>query len=642
MKQIYKENGDTWPKILKYNNGKYGDSRIAMRHKQRGIWRAYTWKNYYLNVKYLALGLLSLGFEQGDKVLIIGDNAPEWYYSELAVQANHGASVGLYSDLNPLEIKYIAENSEARFAIVADQEQVDKFLQIKDELPLIKKIIYWNYKGLAHYDDPILTEYQELLRLGEEYEAEHRELFEHNVETGKTDDVCAIIYTSGTCGTVPNGAIHTYRTVMANAEYHLHLDPWYENDNIVPYLPPAWMTEQWFAVGCHLLSASILNFAEETETQQQDSREIGPTVVIWGARIWDRQAATVRAQILNADAINRFIFNWLMPFGYKIAELKNRKQKLSLFQKVLYPLADVALFRPIKDSLGLSKARICYSTGAILSAEALKFYHALNLPLKNIYGSTEGGALTGAKTNDIQLETVGPVHKGTEVRITTDGEIILRHTGVFSGYYRNPEKTAEVLKNGWFHSGDSGFINEDGHLVFLERLKDLTELPGGDKLAPQFIECQLRFSPYIKDTWILAGPNKAYTSAVIIIDYNSVGRWAGQRRIAYTNFTELSQKSEVYQLIEDEIQKINQALSPGIRIKKYVNLHKEFDPDEAELTRSRKLRRTFLEEHYHELIDAIYSDQTAVPIQTQVKYRDGRTGTAKTTIRIKSIEGDVQ
>jgi len=639
IEQAHKEKGDTWPKMLKYNYENYGDNRIAMRHKNHGIWQRYSWKDYYLNVSYLALGLISIGFKTGDKVLIIGDNAPQWYYAELAAQANHGAAVGVYPELLPSEIKYIAENSEARFAVVQDQEQVDKLLQIKDDLPRLKKVIYWNYKGLAHYDDPILMGYSQVLELGENYESEHPGLWEQNIESGHADDVCAIVYTSGTTGEAPKGAVHSYRTMRAGADHYLHLDPWYKDDNVVPYLPPAGMTEQWLGIGCHLLSASILNFAEEPETQQEDFREIGPSVVLYGARVWESQAGRVQARIREADVLKRLVFRLLMPIGYKIAELRYRKQKPNLLWGILYAFTDIALFRAIRDSLGLSNARICYATGAMLSPEAFRFYHALNLPIKSLYGSTEGGALTGAKNDDIRLETVGPVHEGAEVRITDDGEIIYRQPGVFLGYYNDPDKTARVLKDGWFYSGDSGFINEDGHLVFLDRVADLVELDSGDKLAPQLIESRLRFSPYIRDAWVLGGPTGAYASAILIIDYESVGRWAGEKRVAYTTFTELSQKPEVYQLVKQDIDRVNQTLPPGTKIRKYVNLHKEFDPDEAELTRDRKLRKAFVQERYRELINAIYSNKTEVPIEAQVKYRDGRMGTIKTTLSIQSIEG---
>jgi len=639
MEQVYKTKGDTWPKILKYNYEKYGDTHRAMRYKHYGVWHPHTWKGYYLNVKHLALGLLTFGFEPGDKALIIGDNAPQWYYAELAAQANHGVSVGLFSDLLPLEIQYIAEKSEARFAIVEGQEQVDKFLQIKDALPSLKKVIYWSYKGLAQYDDDILVGYRDALKLGETYEVEHPGHFEQNVEAGQADDVCAIIYTAGTTEAAPKGAVHTYRTMRAGTDYLLQLDPWAEKDNVVPYLPPVWINEQWIGIGCHLLSASILNLAEAPETQQRDTKETGPSIVFYGARLWESQAAMVQARILDADAVKRFAFRLFMPIGEKIAELKYHKQKPTLFLKMLYFLADIILFSPIKRSLGLSNARICYTTGAILSPDAFRFYHALNLPLKSLYGSTEGGALTGAKSDDISLETVGPAHKGTEVRITDNGELIYRQPGVFLCYYKDPEKTAAVLKDGWFYSGDSGFIREDGHIVFLDRVKDLIELDNGDILAPQKMESRLRFSPFIKDAWVLAGPEGAYVSAIIIINYDTVGRWAGQKRVAYTSFAELSQAPEVYELIRQDIDRVNHTLPVGLRVRKYVNLHKEFDPDEGELTRTRKLRRRFLEERYLELIDAIYTEKTVVPIEAQIGYRDGQMGTIKTTISIKSVKG---
>ena len=640
MKQVFEEKGDTWPQMLHYNYEKYGDRHVAMRYKHNGIWRPYTWKDYYINVKHLSLGLLSLGFEPGDKVLIIGDNAPQWYYAELATQANHGVSVGMYSDLTHLEIKYIAQNSEASFAIVEDQEQVDKLLQIKDGLSQFKRVIYWDYKGLVRYDHPLLMGYNQVLQRGEKYEQEHPGAFEQKVKTGSADDVCALVYTSGTTGAAPKGAVHTYKTMKASADCYLYLDPWYESDNIVPSLPPAWITEQWISIGCHLLSAAILNFFEKPETQQQDTREIGPNVVFYGARLWENQASEVQARILEADVIKRLAFQLLMPIGYKMAGLRHRKQKPSLLWRTLYALADIALFRPIRDSLGLSNARICCNTGAMLSPDAFRFYHALNLPLKSLYGTTEGGALTGARNDDIRLETVGPVQNGAEVKITDKGELIYRQRGIFTGYYKDPDKTVEVLKDGWFYSRDSGFIREDGHIVFIDRLKDIVNLANGEKLAPQPIESRLRFSPYIKDAWVLANPEGSYASAIIVIDYGSVGRWAGQKGIAYRTFAELSQKPEVYQLVESYINRINQDLPAGARVKKYVNLHKEFDPEEGELTRTRKLRRAFLEDRYRELIHAIYSNKIEVPIEVEAKGRSGTERAMKTTIRINSVEGD--
>jgi long-chain acyl-CoA synthetase len=536
-------------------------------------------------------------------------------------------------------MKTFAEDSDARFAVVEGQEQVDKFLDIKDALPQLKKVIYWSYKGLARYDDDILVGYRDVLALGQTYERQNHGRFEQNVEAGQADDGCAIIYTTGTTGPAPKGAIHTFRTLGAGAESLLQLDPWSEEDNVVPYLPPVWINEQWMGIGCHLLSAAILNFAEAPETQQRDSRETGPSIVFYGARPWESQAAMVQARILGADAIKRLAFRLLMPIGDKMAELKNRSQKPGVFMKMLYSFADIVLFRPIKRSLGLSNARICYATGAILSPDAFRFYHALNLPLKSLYGSTEGGILTGALNEDIHFETVGPHFEGAEVKISDEGELIYRQPDVFIGYHKDPEKTAAVLKDGWFHSGDSGFIREDGHIVFIDRLRDLVELDTGDTLAPQYIESRLRFSPYIKDAWVLAGPAGAYVSAIIIINFDTVSQWAGQKRVAYTSFAELSQTPEVYELVRQDIDRVNRRLPSGCRVKKYVNLHKEFDPDEGELTRTRKLRKTFLQARYRELINAVYADKTQASIETNVADRNAHTGTLNTTIRIASVEG---
>lgn len=639
MEHGYSEKGDTWPKVLKYNSEKYGDTQRAMRHKSYGIWQPYTWKDYYLNVKHLALGLVSLGLQPGDKVLIAGDNAPEWYYAELAAQADHAVSVGAYPELTPRELKYIAENSEAAFAIVQDQEQVDKFLQIKEALPRLKKVIYWNYKGLGGYKESVLAGFREVLELGKKYEKEHPGLFEGNVESGKADDVCAIVYTSGTTAQTPKGAVHTYRTLRAGAEYHLRLDPWHDHDNLVPYLPPVWINEQWLSIGCHLLSGCTLNFAEGPETQQRDIGETGPSIVFSAARLWESQAARVQARISSADLINRFASRVFTPVGDRRAEALYKKEKPGLLERMRYWTADRLFFAPIRRSLGLQNARICYTTGSILSPDALKFYHALNLPLKNLYGSTEGGALTGSRNDDIRLDTVGPAHEGTQVRVTDEGEIIYRQPGTFVGYYRNPEQTAEVLKDGWFHSGDSGVIRDDGHLEFVDRVRDLVRLAKGGTLAPQYIESRLRFSPYIKDAWILAGPDGLYASALIVMEYNNVGKWAGDKRVPYNTFPELAQRPEVYELVRQDIDRVNRTLPAGSRVRKYVILHREFDPDEEELTRNRKLRRGFLEERYRDIIEAIYTDRTEVPADARVGQSDGRTATVGTTLRIQSVGG---
>ena len=627
----------TWPQVLKYNSEKYGPSQIAMRMKHYGIWQPVTWHEYYLQVKYLALGLITLGFQPGDKLLIIGDNAPQWYYAELAAQANHGISIGVYSALSASEIAYIAGNSQAAFIVAEDQEQVDKVLQIKDELPLLKKIIFWQYKGLTGYKEPLLIGMRQIIHDGGEYDKQHPQAFENSVMSGKAGDPCAIIYTSGTTGP-PKGAVHTYASLRHGAEYLLGIDPVNEEDNIACFLPPAWITEQLLYVGCHLLSGSILNFAEAVETQQKDLREIGADLVYYGARLWEGQARTVQASIQGADALKRVTYRVFMPAGYRTADAEIKHQKQSLWNKIYYAIADLLLFRPIRDSLGLPHTRICYTSGQILSPEAFTFYHALGIPLKSIYGTTEGGILAIAKTNDVNPETVGIVAAGAEVGITENGEIVYRQPGMFTHYYNDPIKTSQILKDGWFYSGDTGSITEGRQIVFFDRKDDIVQLGYGEMLAPQLIESHLKYSPYIKDAWVVAGVNRPVIAAVIIIDYSSVGKWAGRNKIAYTTFSDLSQKQEVYGLIEQEISRINKDISPSCRINRYINLHKEFDPDEGELTKDRKLRRVFLKEHYSDLIEAIFCGQSEVDISFTLQYRDGRTGTVKTKVVIKDVK----
>jgi long-chain acyl-CoA synthetase len=629
---------DTWPKVLQYNNQRIGENCKAMRYKHYGIWQSFSWRDYYENVKYLALGLLALGFKAGEKLLIIGDNAPEWYFGELAAQSNKGISVGLYSDLSTAEIKYVALNCEAEYAIVEDQEQADKIEQIIAQLPKLRKVVYWRYKGLSKQKSELFSGFRDVLKLGREYEKNHPQTFEKNVAEGKAEDICAIIYTSGTTGERPKGALHTYKSLKWTSEYYMNLDRIGQKDNLVSYLPPAWITEQSLVFGCHLLSGSTVNFAESAETLQEDIREIGPTVVLYSSRLWERQAGKVQARIQGSGGLKKMAFRWFMPAGYKLAESRSKKQNPGWPLRVLDFLGYWLLFRPLRDNLGLPHARICYSSGATLCADVFRFYHALNVPLKNLYGSTEAGAITEIVDNGIRLKESGAVNKGLEVKITLDGEIITRSPGAFSGYYNNLELTAGVLKDGWVYTGDCGYLTEDNQLVFIDRLTDLLRLPCGDIISSQDIESRLKYSPYIRDAWVLAGQDCEYTSAVIVIDAENTSRWADKHKVVYTTFGDLSQKPEVIQLIKLEIERINEQLPNGGKIKKFVNLNKEFDPDEGEMTRTRKLKKAFLRKRYSDLIAALSGNKTNVEVESQFTYQDGRVGKTKTSLIIKTVE----
>jgi long-chain acyl-CoA synthetase len=477
----------------------------------------------------------------------------------------------------------------------------------------------------------MLLGYDEALERGRNVEAKHPGLFEKNVATGSPDDVCALVCTSGTTGR-PKLAVHTARTLRAGTNELLRLHPWNERDNVVPLLPPAWITGQWLAVGCHLLSGCTLNFAEAPETAQRDAGEIGPTIVWRGARLWESQAAGLQAQIGGVDAATRLIFRLFMPIGCKMAELAQQSNEPNPVLKLLAAAANAVLFRRIKATLGLQHARICYSAGALLSPEAVRVYHALGVPLESLYFTTEGGVLTDVATNGSPRRAAAA--NNPAVRLTGAGEIVSRSPGTFAGYYEDPQATAAALKEGWFHSGDRGLVGDDGAIRFLDRSGSPVQLPTGDMLAPQGLESRLRSSPYIRDAWVLAGPQATLVSAVIVINYRAVSRWAGRRKITHAAFGELAGAPEVYALVGGEIDRVNSALPPACRVKRYVLLPREFDPDEGETTRMGNLRRTVLEEHYQDLINALHAgrDQASVP-----HAEEGRPQVGETILAIASV-----
>jgi long-chain acyl-CoA synthetase len=628
---------DTWPKVLEDNSARTRAASKAMRYKHYGIWQSYNWQDYFSNVKYLALGLLSLGFQPGNKLLIVGENSPEWYFAEVAAQCNRGVSVGLYSDLSAAEVEYVARDCAAEFAMVGDEEQADKIVQTIERLPNLKTVVYWRYKGLSNRGDERFVGLRDVLEMGRRYEAEHPGAFEANVAAGKPDDVCAIVYTSGATGDNPKGALHSYRSLMSGSRQYYELDGLSSKDNLACPLPPAWITEQWTAFGCHLLSGGTVNFAESSETLQEDLREIAPSVAAYNSRLWESQAGQVRAKLRGAGFVKRTAARWLMPVGGKVADAKYEKRSPGLPLLLLNMLADLVVYRPIRDSLGLSHARVCYTSGSTLAPEALRFFHALKVPLKSIYGSTEAGAVTGAADRIQTPGTVGSLNPGVEVKLGEQSEILVRNPGAFLGYQNDPELTARVLSDGWVRTGDQGHMSPSKDLVFVDRIDDLTLLPCGDYLAPQEIESRLKHSPYIKDAWVLAGRDCQFVTALVIVDADNTGRWADKMKVTYTTFGDLAQKPEVYRLIEQEIAVVNGRLPETQRIEKYVNLHKEFDPDECELTRNRKLRRGYLRKAYAHLIQALSGDSTSVEVEAEFTYQDGRTGKIKTALQIATV-----
>jgi len=628
---------DTLPKYLVQSYQRHGDQKVAMRKKELGIWREFTWKDSYEQVKYLALGLVSLGLQRGDKVAIIGDNDPQYYWAELAVQAAGGAVAGIFTDCVPREVKYIVEHSDCTFVFAKDQEQCDKLLAIRDQVPKVKKVIYWDHKGLGGYDEPWLLGFDQVVALGRRLETARPGLFLEMVAQGKAQEVAIICYTSGTTA-LPKGAMVTHSNLIFGYQAATAVDPRSDTDDYLSFLPLAWITEHVLGLAVHVISGMVVNFPEEPETVQADLREIAPCSLLFSSRLWENVASTVQVRMNDSSPLKRALYRLALPIGHRVADLRFQGKDPDLLWRALHAVADLAVFRPLRDKLGLVKVRSAYTSGATLSPEVVRFFRALGVNLKQIYGSTEAIVHTIHRQGNIRMDTVGPPAPGVEVRIAENGEILVRSPGVFVGYYRDLVSTAEKLKDGWFHTGDAGYLTQDGHLIYLDRVKDLLELADGGRFSPQYIEGRLKFSPYIKDTIVLGGKERAFVAAIVNIDFENVGKWAENRRLPYTTFVDLSQKPEVYDLIRRDVERVNVALPAAARVRKFVLLHKEFDPDEAELTRTRKLRRAFVEERYRNLVEAIYRGLDRVIVRAEVRYRDGRTGTVETPINVCSLD----
>ncbi len=626
---------ETIPQLVAANHQRWAD-RTAMCMKKFGIWQGYSWRDYYENVKYFSLGLIGLGLQAGDVVAIIGDNEPEWFFGEFAVQAAGGIATGAFVDSIPSEVKYIAEHSGARYAIVNDQEQTDKFLQIKEELPDLRRVIYWDPKGLKNYDDPLLISFNDVIRLGKEYEREHPGQFEQNVARGKADDVAFMYFTSGTTG-LPKGALMTHRALIRTASGFVSRYPLSERDNLISNFPAAWVGDSYFATLPHLLTGAKLNFPEEPETIAEDTREVGPNFVIYGPRQWESLVSEIHVKMLDAHPIKRLAYRIFMPVGHKVADLAFANRKPNLLWRGLHGISYWLLFRPLKDKLGLSSVRFAVTGSSVLSLDTFRLIHAIGIELRQNYASTEAGLISCHGKGEIAFESVGRPALGVEARVTDEGELLVRSDCMFSGYHKNPEKTASVLAGGWCHTGDAVNINEKGHLIFLDRLEHLGELRSGVKYAPQYIEGRLRFSPYIKDAMVIGGKEMDFVSAIVNMDFTMVGKWAERNRINYTTFVDLSQRQEVANLVQKDLLRVNSYLPEGARVRKFVLLHKEFDPDEAELTRTRKIRREYVEQRYHDLITGIYGGDDEVKVEASVTYRDGRKGTVSTGIKIRTV-----
>ncbi len=633
----------TLPQFFRQQARLYSRSKVALRQKEFGIWQEYTWQHSYEQVRDFALGMLALGMQRGDHVSTVGDNDRYYLWGYMALLAIGSVQVGLYTDAIASEMAYILTHSDSRFVLAKDQEQCDKVLEIRDRIPNIERVIYWDERGLWNYNDPWLISFEAVQALGRDLLAHEPERFEREIEQGQGDDIAVLCYTSGTTG-LPKGAMLTHHNLIEAAQTYQEIDPRYDTDNHLSLLPMGWIGEHALGIAPHCTTGIILNFPEAPETVRANVREIAPEGILYNSRLWDALLSTIQVRIGDSTWLNRKLYDWFLPVGYEVAERKFRKQPVGWGLKLAYQLGDWAVFRPIRDQIGLSRVRAAYTAGSVLSPDAMRFFHALGINLKQIYGSTElTGGVTVHRDGDIKFASVGQTVPRARVRIAEDGEIQLTGPTLFKGYYKSPDKTVEALAVddegvAWFRTGDAGYLDEDGHIIYLDRVKEMLTLSSGERFSPQFIEGRLKFSPYILDAMAIGSPQHDFVTALIIIAFENVGTWAEKQHIGYTTFVDLSQKSQVYDLIKAAVTNVNHNLPPAARIRRFVNLHKAFDADEAEMTRSRKLRRNVLYQRYGDIIDAMYRGDEAIHVRAPVRYQDGTEGFVETSISIMSVE----
>jgi len=627
---------DTLPKLLLLNYEKYGNSKTALREKDRGIWQKYTWTKYFEIVRNLALALEGEGLKKGEKVAIIGENKPHVYWFELATQANRAAVVGIFSDCSASETKFFLEHSDCRFVVCQDQEQVDKVLEVKDQLPLLNKVIFWEEKGMWSYDHPDLLHMDTLLSRGSELNHSKPGHFEELIKKTRGEDQAVYFYSSGTTGQ-PKAAMQTHWNIINMAQQMDSRYPVLDSDESVSFLPIAWIAEQLFNVVHSLCKGFAVNFPEKQETVQENIREIGPQVLLLSPRLWEDTISDLRVKIADAMWLNRLFFDVAFKIGQKVADYKMEGRSISPVLRFGNVLADLMIFRPLRDRIGLGRIRLARTAGTAVSPDVIRYFHAIGVPLVQLYGSSECGVVTMHPQNQIKPESCGTALEGYEIKIAESGEIFVRSPFLFKGYYKEPEKSKNVIKDGYYLTGDFGRVDDDGHLIVMDRMDDLNHI-GGDKVfSPQFAEIRLRFSPYIKDAIVVGEVSTEYAAVIINIDERNVGNWAEKKKLDYTTFADLSQRSEIIMLISQEIEEVNEYLPEYAQVKKFINLHKEFDPDEEEMTRTRKVRRAFMEKKYGQLIDAMFRNQKSTEMIASVAYRDGSITQLKSTLLVNDI-----
>ncbi len=630
---------DTFPKLLQ-SHVKLRPDQDAIREKALGIWQSWSWTDAATEIRTLACGLANLGLKRGEKLAIIGDNRPRLYWSMTAAQALGAVPVPLYQDAVADEMVYVLDNADVKIALVEDQEQVDKMLEIRDRCPKLEHIIFDDTRGLRHYEQDFLHDYEKIQQAGVEFDHDHPDFYEQEVAAGNGDEISIMLYTSGTTGH-PKGVMLSNDNVIITARNGIIREGLTSKEEVLAYLPMAWVGDNLFSYAQSYVAGFCVSCPEDATTVASDLREIGPTYYFAPPRVYENMLTQVMIRMEDAARIKRDIFHYFMEHARKVGVKILNREPVSLKDSLLYKLGNILVYGPLKDVLGLRRTRLAYTAGEAIGPEIFDFYRSLGINIKQLYGQTECMVFICVQPDgEVFADTVGTPAIDVEIKIDDNGEIMYRSPGVFQSYYKNPESTASTkTEDGWVHTGDAGYFDDNnGHLKIIDRAKDVGKLNDGTLLAPKYIENKLKFFSFIKEA-VVYGNERDFSTVFINIDLDAVGNWAERRNMAYSGYIDLAGQDEVYQLIKECIDKVNQDLSQDSRlgnsqIRRFLILHKELDADDGELTRTRKVRRNFVGDRYDILVNALYSEREQCHVETQVIFEDGRTGMLEADIKI--------
>ena len=632
----------TFPRLL-LQHAAQRPADPALREKEYGIWQTHSWAAMATMVEQLACGLHQAGLVAGDHMVVVGANRPRLYATMLAAQSLGAVPIPLYQDAVAAECVFPINNAEVRFAFAEDQEQVDKLLEIRDQCPQLVAIYYDDPRGLRNYSERGLASLDVLLQSGKDFAGQQPSFFRTEVEKARPDDVAAMFFTSGTTGN-PKGVVHTHRSLLDRGHAGALFDKLTHREEVLAYLPPAWIGQNIFSYAQWLACGYVVNCPESAATVMIDLKEIGPTYYFAPPRVFEAMLTTVMIRMEDAGWLKRKMFNGFMDVAKRVGPALMDHKPVGAIDRLAYLLGNAFVYGPLRNNLGFSRVRVAYTAGEAIGPDLFTFYRSIGINLKQLYGSTETAVFVCLQPDDqAKADTVGIPISGVEIKVAEDGEILVRSPGLLKEYYKNPKATAEVLTaDGWYHTSDAGFLDAQGHLKIIDRVKDVGRIKGGSNdgamFAPKYVENKLKFFPYIKEV-VAYGDGREQVCVMINIDFDAVGNWAERRNLPYAGYTDLAQKPEVYQLVKECVEKVNADLAvdqhlAGSQVSRFLILHKELDADDGELTRTNKVRRGFIAEKYDVLVDALYGGKSEQFIDTQVKFEDGRTGSISATLKI--------